>query len=202
MDSNELTTIVLAAGSSTRMGKSKQQLPVGNGTLLEHTIRCAVDSSQQNILVVLGAHAHQHQALIQHLPVTISVNIDWVMGMGNSLKFGVKKTLALWPDTQGLLVLVCDQPLLTATHLSTLTNTWLTRQPMAVASEYKSVAGVPAIFDRGVFQDLLSIRNPAGARELLLKWDAEVVRVPFAGGEIDLDTPEDYKSFLSGVDLV
>lgn len=196
MNDYELSIVLLAAGSSSRMGTSKQLLKIGNITLLEHAIQCAVESAAENTLIVLGAEVNQHRAAIQHLPVAIEVNADWAIGIGNSLKFGVHKVLELWPETQALIVMVCDQPKLTTHHVNALIDVWRKDQPLAVASEYSDTTGVPALFDRAAFSDLLNISNSRGAREVLEKLDHQLIRVLFAGGEIDLDTPVDYQTYL------
>lgn len=192
-----LTTVILAAGNSSRMGTSKQLLILDGMTLLERTVKCALEAGLTNIIVVLGSDAVVHQATINHLPVSIAENMDWRLGMGNSLKFGLKKAIELWPNSQAILTLVCDQPKLSVNHLHTVVRAWESTQSPIVASTYAGVNGIPALFSKDLFHQLANIDNVNGARSILRNPDAELVRIPFVGGEIDLDTLNDYQTYLA-----
>jgi molybdenum cofactor cytidylyltransferase len=189
--------IILAAGSSSRMGKSKQLLDINGRTLLEQTVTRALETGILNILVVLGANAEKHLRVLRKLGVESVINPEWENGMGTSLKCGVKKSIELFGDIQSVMVLVCDQPLLTTRHLKALSNFFLKEKQKAVASMYNSVAGVPAIFGKELFANLLKVADKTGAREVLKNLGNELKTISFEGGEIDLDTPEDYKKFTS-----
>lgn len=193
-----IAAILLAAGNSSRMGTSKQLLPIRNITLLEHAVQCGLDSGVQHVIVVIGANSDQHRAAIAHLPVTIVEHADWMKGMGSSLKVGVNSVLDLWLETQALLIMVCDQPKLTTHHLKRMIEVYRHDKPLAVASEYNGISGVPALFDKRTFSDLLDVKDDRGARDVLQKIGSQVVRVPFADGVIDLDTKDDYERFVSG----
>jgi molybdenum cofactor cytidylyltransferase len=194
---NDLAIIILAAGNSSRMGTSKQLLEVDGQTLLNRTISCAMASNITNITVVLGANAEVYTKALKNKAVHVEINPDWNLGMGNTIKFAVKKLLNRFINVQGLLLLVCDQPLLSAAHINTMVDLFLKNTPPGVASRYKNTFGVPALFDRIAFADLLSIRDDSGAREVLNKLDSGLQLVSFEGGEIDLDTPDEYRQFIN-----
>lgn len=189
--------IILAAGSSSRMGTSKQLLPIKGRTLLEHTVSCALKCGIQNILVVLGANADNHLRVLKGTAVQTVINLEWEKGMGTSVKYGVKKSIEFFGNLQSVMLSVCDQPLLTTHHLKNLSDFFLKEKPKAVASMYNSIAGVPAIFGKELFENLLSIGDQTGAREVLKNLGNELKAISFEGGEIDLDTPEDYKKFTA-----
>jgi molybdenum cofactor cytidylyltransferase len=190
--------ILLAAGSSSRMGKPKQMLNVNGTTLLQLAVSSSLSSQISSIVVVLGANAIEHQSVLNNLPITTVVNSDWSKGMGSSLKVGLRKAISVFPDMQAAMILVCDQPRLTSDHINTMARTFNQSKPIAIASQYNGTVGVPAIFDRSLFSRLLLIEDKAGARDVLRKLEKELITVPFAGGEIDLDTPEDYQRFIEG----
>ena len=92
---------------------------------------------------------------------------------------------------QAVLVLVCDQPYLTTTHLNTLLSKLHTESQPIIASAYADTVGVPAIFRKELFTNLLHVANEAGARKIIQQFSNQVHAVEFENGEIDLDTPQD-----------
>lgn len=190
-----IAVIILAAGSSSRLGHSKQKVSLNGISLLEKTTRCALESEAAHVLVVLGAQAREHQSLISNLPVEIVVNHQWEKGMGNSLKVGLNHLIETHPEYDGALILVCDQPFLTTAHLNRMMNEFRLHQPEIVASEYQTV-GVPALFRNSLFPELLKIGDQEGARKLLQHHAGKIVTIPLEGGEVDIDTPEDLKKWI------
>ena len=197
MDYNDLDIVILAAGNSSRMGTSKQLLDVGGQTLLQKTVNAALESKIQNVSVVLGSNSQIHSKTINGMPVKILVNPDWALGMGNTLKFSLKKLLESNINLQGVLYMVCDQPRITTQHINNVIDLFLKQKPVAVGSHYKGTYGVPALFDRITFSSLLAINDRAGAKTVLQKLEADLKLVPFDGGEIDLDTREEYEQFMN-----
>jgi molybdenum cofactor cytidylyltransferase len=187
-----LPAIILAAGASRRLGRPKQLLQLDGETLLARIIRVARDAGAAPVLVVLGAHAHEISASVQLHEVTTVLNPDWQEGIASSLCVGLRALLSCVPDAPGVLLLVCDQPRLTATHLRTLTDRFYQNsQSAAIASTYSGARGIPAIFPRALFPRLLALSGDKGARGILADPGCPIVEVPFPGGEIDVDSPAD-----------
>ena len=197
MEYKNLEIVILAAGNSSRMRTSKQLLDIGGVTLLEKTVACAANSKIPNVTVVLGSNSQMHIKNIKGKQVQILTNPDWALGIGNTLKFSMKKLLQNNINTQGVLFMVCDQPRISTVHINNLIELFLKEKPVAVASRYKETYGVPALFDRIAFSSLLSINDSSGAKAVLQKLKTNLKFVPFDGGEIDLDTPEEYERFMS-----
>jgi molybdenum cofactor cytidylyltransferase len=193
--SNE-AIVLLAAGNSSRMGTPKLALDIGGQTLLNHAVSCALASQIPNVVVVFGAHLTETQHLVQDLRVIPVVNPTWQLGMGNSLKLGISKAIEINPMLEGAMIMVCDQPKITVTHINEMGRIHIIKRPLAVASEYHGIIGVPVLFDRSVFSNLLQLDNQSGAKEVLQKIKSEIITLSLAGGEIDLDTPEDYQNFI------
>src|SRR5690349_16891707 len=128
--------IILAAGSSTRMGTSKQLLPVNGEPLLLRAVRSALQSLGSHVTVVLGSNEKDHRDVIKDLKVDIIENRNWQMGMGNSLKAGVKHIRSRRSNTVGIIVMVCDQPAITAKHLNELIRVYEESGKAIVASHY------------------------------------------------------------------
>jgi molybdenum cofactor cytidylyltransferase len=188
--------ILLAAGSSSRMGQSKQLLEIGGEQLLLKSTRVALQALPEKVIIVLGANESAHRKIIEKLPVEIVTNKDWQQGMGSSLKKGMKELLLTAPKLDAVLVLVCDQPLLTTEHLDQVIKKFnLTKSPI-VASYYSGTAGVPALFDKSLFKKLLNIEDQAGAKKIILQHEEVVQTIDFPQGSIDLDTLDDYQAFI------
>src|SRR6478735_3447744 len=108
--------VILAAGSSTRMGQSKQLLKIKGESLIRRIIKTVIDSGVDQVIVVLGSHQQE----IGDLPIQVIYNQNWKKGMGSSIKSGVQFVNDHFPSCQSILFTVCDQPLLTSDHLKKL----------------------------------------------------------------------------------
>lgn len=192
-DSPHVAIVILAAGSSSRMGQSKQLLRVHDTTVLSHAITVALQAEPAVVTVVLGAHAKQHRESIQSMPVSIVVNEQWETGMGSSLKAGLRHVETHHPKVTAVLFMVCDQPALTTQHLLNLIGK--AEKPI-VASHYAGSPGVPALFKKSLFPSLNALRNDQGAKKMFRLFPEQVSTVDFPGGELDLDTMEDYQKYL------
>lgn len=191
--------VLLAAGNSSRMGQPKQTMDIGGQTMLGHAVNCAINSQIPNVVVVLGAHLSETENLVRGLPVISVVNADWERGIGKSVKCGVCKAIERNPLLEGIMLMVCDQPKISVRHINEMGRLHIIKGPLAVVSEYRGITGLPALFDRSVFSHLLQVDDHWGINELLQKIKSEVISFPFPGGEIDLDTLEDYQNFIGSL---
>jgi len=180
--------IVLAAGASRRLGTPKQLLNVDGETLLHRAARIALATAPAQTLVVLGADAAAMREAVADLDVRSVVCDDWQRGQSASLQAGVS---ALEDGIEGVLVLLCDQVGLDAAHANTLLQAWHDEPTRAVASAYADVIGVPAVLPRAWFADVLRLQGDRGARDLLRRRDAEVVKITAPALARDVDTPRD-----------
>jgi molybdenum cofactor cytidylyltransferase len=188
--------IILAAGSSSRMGKSKQLLTVSNDeSLLFRAARIALQCEAGKVIVVLGSNESLHRNAIKSLPVEIIYNADWESGVGSSIKAGLKRLLLMAPDVRASIVMVCDQPLLVVGHLKKIISVFNSGENTIVASTYSNTVGTPALFERSLFKEILTTDNSQGAKKII-ESTKNVATVAFKDGAIDLDTPEDYNNFL------
>jgi len=180
--------IVLAAGASRRLGTPKHLLHVDGETLLHRAARIALATAPAQTLVVLGANAAAMREAVADLDVRSVVCDDWQRGQSASLQAGVS---ALEDGIEGVLVLLCDQVGLDAAHANTLLQAWHDEPTRAVASAYADVIGVPAVLPRAWFADVLRLQGDRGARDLLRRRDAEVVKITAPALARDVDTPRD-----------
>ena len=188
--------VLLAAGSSSRLGRSKQLLKVDGEPLLVRAVRTAMASGAAKTVVVLGANAAVHHETIKEYPVEVMVNAGWEKGMGHSLKAGLVHLITCAPETQAVLIMVCDQPMLEVSHLQQLILELGRSEKSIIASAYNGSPGVPAIFTYNHFEELLHLDDQHGAKKIILQHQQTIGLIDFPGGSIDLDTPEDYERFL------
>ena len=187
---SDLTVLILAAGSSSRLGQSKQLVKFEGQSLLQRTAAIALTCSEK-VAVVLGSQFDRHQKDIAQLPVAIIQNTAWQKGMGSSLKVGMQKILSLWPATTEIIVLVCDQPRVTSELMQRLIDRSHHSIKQAICCSYQNTLGVPALFKKEMFPHLLQVSDSEGAKKLIQQNPDKVDSVQFEGGKLDIDTPED-----------
>jgi molybdenum cofactor cytidylyltransferase len=191
-----IAAIVLAAGGSTRMGQSKQLLPFRGKALVEHAVVQAIEAGLHPVIVVAGAQASAVRTAISGLPVEIVQNEAWQTGMGSSIAAGVGRLLEMEPEAAALAILLADQPLVEARHLSAMQELLNGNETNIVAAEYGGTLGVPAFFMRTLFAKLASLSPEAGARQIIRGSGAQVTAFPLPEAAMDVDTPEDYAALM------
>ena len=117
--------------------------------------------------------------------------------MGSSLKAGLKHLSSKFEDIDAAIVMVCDQPHVSSRYIQSIISKYETTKRAIVASYYAGTSGVPVLFDKSLFSELLRLEDTEGAKKLLTQYPRHIELVDFPEGAIDLDTPKDYQSFLS-----
>jgi molybdenum cofactor cytidylyltransferase len=179
--------IILAAGPSTRLGQPKQLVRLDGRPLLHTMVSRAVALSGHAVTVVLGANAQDLTQLLRHSPASVIVNRQWREGLGSSIRLGVS---ALPPACDAVLLMLADQVAVTADDLRRLASAWKGQDTVIAASLYSGTIGVPAIFPRWCFPDLMALRGDCGAKSVLHRHADRLVRLPMPNAALDLDTPE------------
>ena len=152
----------------------------------------AMESDVGPVFVVLGAHRERIADEVDLTGVHAVFNPDWERGIASSIGAGIVALQQKLPDATAALLMVCDQPRLTAEHLRELTAVFDTgAEATIVASTYAGIAGIPAIFPASEFEALLGLRGDEGARRLMRNPRCLLETVSFDGGEVDVDTLAD-----------
>ncbi len=195
--SSPIGIILLAAGASRRMGTPKQLLKIDNQTLIERAINITQGVVNQQTVVVLGANAEKIKPyILPQTNVAVIINENWQQGMGTTLKAGLEFLVAHTPQISGVIVLVCDQPYLTTQKLQQLIEQHQETKAAIIATAYKDIKGVPALFDSTIFPQLIALNKDEGARKIIKNYEGEIITIDFPKGSIDLDTPAAYQQFL------
>lgn len=159
--------------------------------MLQRAIRIAAEAGASPLFVVLGAHREVIKDAFDFGTALIVGNDDWEEGIASSIRAGIRAVEKNAADAPGALLMICDQPRLTSGHLRGMLEMFESQPEAVLASSYAGVLGIPAIFPPGAYPDLLTLRGDKGARPLLAQPPWPLVSVPFEGGEIDIDRPED-----------
>lgn len=198
MESSTIGIALLAAGASSRLGEPKQLLRFQDETLLRRAARTALQVENQKTVVVLGANASIIHDEIADLPVETIVNHDWQNGMSSSIKSGLRKLLEIEPELSAVVLMLCDQPFVTAQTLMNLVEKFAATKKSIVACEYEKMVGVPALFARAMFGELLDLKGEAGARFVIKKFAAaDLAKIAQPEAAFDVDTIEDYRQLLT-----
>jgi len=202
--------IILAAGESSRFGEPKQLLTFRGETLVGRAVRAAAEAGCEPILVVVGENSEAIKLALDirdspissfsglervtRLRPTIIENGEWRRGVGTTIRRGLEQ---LPNFVEAAVLLTCDQPYLDASIVSQLIAALAETGKPIVASSYADTLGVPALFHRSCFDALLTLPDSTGAKAFILSRQLEVASIPFARGEIDIDTPADFQRLIA-----
>jgi molybdenum cofactor cytidylyltransferase len=191
-----ITAVLLAAGQSSRMGQHKLLLPLLGKPLVVHAVESALASEVDETVVVVGYRAEAVREALAGQPVRIVVNPDYAQGQSTSLRAGVA---ALTAQTEAAIILLGDQPLLTAEMLNALIATWKRTASLIVAPVFGGQRGNPVLFSRALFPELLQVRGDQGGREVVQRHAGEVTLVQMAdpAAALDVDTWQEYQALLA-----
>lgn len=187
--------LILAAGESKRMGEPKQLLPYNDSTLLIHTIEQAAPLKYSETFIVIGAHFSDIFKSIRSQKATVIKNNNWEDGMGSSLSKGIE-FIKKKDKYDRVLVTLSDLPLVTTEHYEELMALSDSSGKRIVLTNYDEVAGVPAIFDRSLFNELTILSDDEGAKPVVKKYKKEVLKMNSKTPFFDVDTKEAYQKLL------
>ncbi len=179
-----VAAVVLAAGASKRLGRPKQSIVFRGETLLTRAVRIACEVADEVVLVTAPAIS-----LPETFGVRIVMNTRAEEGIGSSIRAGISPIA----DDARLLLLLADQPLVTADHLRAL----IACDAPIAASGYAGIAGVPAVFAPSFRPDLLALRGDRGARAVIEANRGQCTVVPFEDAAADIDDEGDVGRLLN-----
>jgi molybdenum cofactor cytidylyltransferase len=187
-----VTGLVLGAGGSTRLGRPKQLLEYGGGTLLGHVVGVARGCGFQQTIVAIGGAAGEVRENVDLTGAEVVVNDDYGEGCSSSIAAALA---AVDPRCDVLVLMLGDQPGVTADTVAALLA-GRGDAPLAVC-RYDDGNGHPIAFERGAFGALAELHGDKGVWRLLEQRSDDVAEVPVAGPiPLDVDTAEDHQAVL------
>ncbi len=189
-----ISALILAAGSSERLGTPKQLLDLDGKPVLQHVIDRAAGCSVDEIVVVLGHHARLiEEALDLSGDVRVVINRDYSLGQSTSLRVGVD---AVDAHSRAAAILLGDQPRIPPEAIEQVIEAFHGGHKPIARARYRGTPGHPVIVDRAAFGLFVDLSGDEGARTLLrLSPDVEVVDID-DDVPVDIDTWADYESLV------
>ena len=186
--------VILAAGSGSRFVSSggdgpKQLVSIDGLPMLQQAINLVDQLLPGKVYSLLGSDWQNIEK--QLVGAEVIINPDWQRGLGNSIAYAVRHLAADQLAYDGLLIMLGDQPLLTSTALAEMLD--LFDRDRVVCAVYDGHAGVPALFPRTFFADLMALDGDSGDKAMLQSLNDKVT-VPMPEAAIDIDTIEDLES--------
>lgn len=187
----QIGIIILAAGSSSRLGTPKQLIQIEGESLIRKAIKTAMHIQNTKSIVVLGANDELIKPEIADLRINTLFNEAWQSGMASSLKKGLDYLLNQNSDLEAVLVMLCDQPFVNPTLIQNIIQTYKDTSKPIVASDYGENLGVPALFAKPIFSSIFELEGDTGARKIFQKHRQETATLAFPEGKWDIDTQAD-----------
>jgi molybdenum cofactor cytidylyltransferase len=184
--------IVLAAGGSRRLGRPKQLLELDGVTLLRRAVRAALGTGGRPVVVVLGAQSENFLPQLVGLSVNVVINTNWEAGIGGSIRAGVAAIAGMKPDCEAALLMLCDQPLVSAEMLEQLMQRWASTGKTICAAAYSGTVGTPVVFARRLFGELMQLGDREGGKAIIARHGEDVDSVEIPEAVVDIDTEADF----------
>jgi molybdenum cofactor cytidylyltransferase len=184
--------ILLAAGTSSRMGQNKMLFELHGESVLRGAARRALEGGLSPLFAVLGHQAEQARRELDGLPCQTVVNPDYEQGITSSLRTG----LGALPEVGAVIaamVMLADMPFVTAEMIAAMIERYRQSRAPLVVSDYEGVHAPPMLYDRALFGELMAMTETGCGKQVVKRHrhEAEVLAWP-ASALADLDVPEDY----------
>jgi molybdenum cofactor cytidylyltransferase len=189
--SGAVAGVVLAAGSSTRMGRNKLFFELDGETLLRRVVRRAIAAGLDPVIVVVGHEAEHARAEIAALPCKPVDNPDHALGINRSLRTGISHV----PErARAAVVMLADMPFVTSRMVAGLVARYRESTAPLVISAYGDVNAPPMLYDRALFSELQQMKGEGCGRQVVRRHRNEAISVSWPEAALqDIDVPEDYE---------
>ena len=179
--------VILAAGAARRFGSPKQLTVFSGRPLLQVVVENCVGTGVP-VYLVLGAH---YQRVVDELDlseVQVLFNSHWQEGMAASIRHGVSE---LAETFDALLYVAGDQPLVSSVELNAIIQLAAENPGSMCCASYGETIGIPAVFPKRYYGQLLALQGDNGAKKILLEGSDRLLTQSMPGAELDIDLPED-----------
>ena len=198
-----IPALVLAAGKSSRMGRTKALLSVGSSgeTFLHRIIRVLREGGADAVVVVIGGDAAAVRASLPRDDAQVSAveNPRYEEGQLSSLLVGLAAAEQRHDNVEAVMMTLVDLPLISAATVRAVRDAFLANPGAPLVRPRRGARhGHPVIFNRSIFGELRRADPSTGAKPVVHAHAAEEVNVDVddEGAFIDIDTPQDYDRFI------
>ena len=190
-----IAAIVLAAGSSTRMGQNKMLLELGDETVLRRAVKVAAAAGLDPVVVVTGHQAEEAEAQLAGLGCAVAHNADHEVGIHTSVRVGIA---SLPESVDAAIVMLPDMPFVSPAMLQELVASYRGGDsPLAISRYGGEINAPPMLYDRSLFGELSVMQRRCG-REVIRRHRHEALELDWPEALLaDLDTPEDYQRVVN-----
>lgn len=182
--------IVLAAGTSSRMGRNKLTLPLDGKPMVAHVVEAALAAHLDPVIVVTGHDAAAVRQALGRAPVRFVQNDNFAQGLSTSLRAGIR---AVTPDCEGAVVLLGDMPRITAPLIENVVAAFNPAEDHVICvATAEGERGHPVLWGRQFFTELERVEGDTGARSVMRRYPDLIREVEAGDGAplADIDTPE------------
>ncbi len=194
---DSIAGVLLAAGTSSRMGRNKLLLEVAGQSVLRRAVGTALQAELDPVLVVLGHESEAARGELQGLPCEVVLNLGYQEGIHSSLRTGIA---AVPGRCAAAVVLLADMPLVDAGMIRTLVDRYRAGGAPLVVSEYEGVDAPPILYDRRLFPELRALEGEGCGKRVVKRHSAEAIRIRWPARALtDLDLPDDLERVRSAL---
>lgn len=194
----KIAILLLAAGSSSRMGVAKQLLPVGKTTLLGIAIETALQSKANKVYCIIGASAEAIKQSISKYNIESIFNTNYKTGLSSSIVAGIDHIKT--QNFDAVLIVLGDQPLIKTSYLDEMITTFKNHDEKIIASKYNNTFGVPSIIPKRYYHQLLKLKGDRGAKTFLNAHSEDIISLKNTK-LMDIDTKKEYHDFLNSTNF-
>jgi molybdenum cofactor cytidylyltransferase len=183
--------VVLAAGTSSRMGRNKLVLELDGTPLVRHVVERASKAGFDPLIVVLGHEADLVRRPLEGIAYQLVINPDYERGVNSSLRAGIRA--AADTPAEAAVVVLADMPFVTTDMMTSMIDRYRRGDAPLIVSDYGGVNAPPILYDRSLFGEL-AVSEGQGCGKHVVKrhrHEAESVSWPVEA-LADLDVPDDY----------
>lgn len=199
--SGPVAGVLLAAGTSSRMGRNKLLLELDGESVLRGSAKRLLAGGVSPLVVVLGHQADQAARELAGLPHEPALNPLYELGINSSLKSGILAARGL--QATAALVMLGDMPFVTAEMIAAMIARYRDSAAPLVISDYEGVNAPPMIYDQSLFPELLAMEGEGCGRQVVKRHKAEAEVLAWDPSALrDLDVPEDYAQVRNAIPRV
>jgi xanthine dehydrogenase accessory factor len=185
-----ISILILAAGRSERFGTNKLLQILNGKPLVLHAVDAAKQANVGDVILVTGQDGDEVAAAAGDGPAHVVHNLLFENGIGSSIACGVA---ACRDQSDAIIVLLADQPLVDSSHLRRLVAEWSGADNEIVATSFDESRGPPVLFPADAFSALCELSGDDGGKSLFVDPRFDIRSVEFSPAGIDVDTPDDLR---------